>query len=95
MELELIEAERHEIYQLFRKGMLNDEARRYIERELDLRETQLFQPPIAECEAVKRVAALNICFCRRCLSRIPVIGSRRSNLTPLMPFSPFLHRLDE
>jgi monovalent cation/hydrogen antiporter len=41
IELELIVAERHEIYQLFRKGMLNDAARRHIERELDLREAQI------------------------------------------------------
>jgi monovalent cation/hydrogen antiporter len=41
IELALIEAERHKIYQLFRKGKLNDEARRRIERELDLGEAQL------------------------------------------------------
>src|SRR5215469_6593862 len=41
IELALIEAERQEINTLFRDGKLNDEARRHIERELDLREAQL------------------------------------------------------
>jgi hypothetical protein len=40
IELALIETERNEIDQLFRKGMLNGEARRRIERELDLREAR-------------------------------------------------------
>jgi hypothetical protein len=37
----LIEAERLEINEVFRQGGLNDETRRHIERELDLREAQL------------------------------------------------------
>ena len=41
IELALIGTERNEIDQLFRKGLLNGEARRRIERELDLREAQL------------------------------------------------------
>jgi hypothetical protein len=41
IELALIDAEREEINTLFRDGKLNDEARRHIERELDLREAQL------------------------------------------------------
>jgi monovalent cation/hydrogen antiporter len=41
IELALIDAERQEINALFRQGKLNDEARRHIERELDLREAQL------------------------------------------------------
>jgi Na+/H+ antiporter len=41
IELALIEAERDEINELFRQGGLNDESRRHIERELDLREAQL------------------------------------------------------
>jgi Na+/H+ antiporter len=41
IELVLIGTERNEIDQLFRKGMLNGEARRRIERELDLREADL------------------------------------------------------
>jgi monovalent cation/hydrogen antiporter len=41
IELALIGTERNEIDQLFRKGMLNGEARRRIERALDLREADL------------------------------------------------------
>jgi monovalent cation/hydrogen antiporter len=41
IELELIAAERQHINDLFRDGKLNDEARRRIERELDLREAHL------------------------------------------------------
>jgi Na+/H+ antiporter len=41
IELALIEAERNEINDLFHHGQLNDEARRQIERGLDLRELQL------------------------------------------------------
>jgi CPA1 family monovalent cation:H+ antiporter len=41
IELELIEAERRQINELFRSGELKDEARRRIERELDLREAHL------------------------------------------------------
>ncbi len=41
IELALIDAERQEINTLFREGKLNDEGRRHIERELDLREAQL------------------------------------------------------
>ena len=37
----LIDAERQRINELFRSGKLKDEARRRIERELDLREAQL------------------------------------------------------
>jgi CPA1 family monovalent cation:H+ antiporter len=41
LEFELIEAERQQINELYRRGKLKDEARRRIERELDLREAQL------------------------------------------------------
>jgi Na+/H+ antiporter len=41
IEQALIDAERQEVNTLFRQGQLNDEARRHIERELDLREAQL------------------------------------------------------
>jgi Na+/H+ antiporter len=41
IELQLIAAERQQINDLFRGGKLKDEARRRIERELDLREAQL------------------------------------------------------
>jgi CPA1 family monovalent cation:H+ antiporter len=41
IELELIEAERKLINDLYRDGNLKDEARRHIERELDLREARL------------------------------------------------------
>ena len=41
LELELIEAERTRINDLFRSGDLTDETRRRIERELDLREAQI------------------------------------------------------
>jgi monovalent cation/hydrogen antiporter len=41
IELQLIEAERKQINDLFRDGGLKDEARRQIERELDLREASL------------------------------------------------------
>jgi CPA1 family monovalent cation:H+ antiporter len=41
IELAPIDAERQEINTLFREGKLNDEGRRHIERELDLREAQL------------------------------------------------------
>jgi Na+/H+ antiporter len=41
IELELIAAERAHINELFRSGKLNDEARRRIERDLDLREAHL------------------------------------------------------
>jgi CPA1 family monovalent cation:H+ antiporter len=41
IELALLEAERDEINDLFCAGNLTDEARRHIERELDLREAQL------------------------------------------------------
>ena len=42
MELVLIAAERTRINELFRLGKLKDDARRRIERELDLREAHLF-----------------------------------------------------
>jgi hypothetical protein len=41
IELLLIDAERQGINELFRSGKLHDEARRRIERELDLREASL------------------------------------------------------
>jgi CPA1 family monovalent cation:H+ antiporter len=41
VELLLIEAERREINELFRRGRLKDEARRIIERDLDLREAHV------------------------------------------------------
>jgi len=41
IELALIETERQEVNGLFRQDQLTDEARRHIERELDLREAQL------------------------------------------------------
>jgi len=41
LELELIVAERRYINDLFREGKLKDEARRRIERELDLHEADL------------------------------------------------------
>jgi monovalent cation/hydrogen antiporter len=41
IELLLIAAERQQINQLFRSGRLNDEGRRRIERDLDLREAHL------------------------------------------------------
>jgi CPA1 family monovalent cation:H+ antiporter len=41
IEFMLIEAERQQINELYRGGKLKDEARRRIERELDLREAQL------------------------------------------------------
>jgi CPA1 family monovalent cation:H+ antiporter len=41
IEFALIEAERHALNELYRKGGLKDEARRRIERELDLREAHL------------------------------------------------------
>ncbi|MGH6813866.1 MAG: Na+/H+ antiporter, partial [Methylocella sp.] len=41
IELLLIAAERQHINELYRSGMLKDEARRQIERELDLREVGL------------------------------------------------------
>jgi CPA1 family monovalent cation:H+ antiporter len=41
IELLLITAERERINELFRSGKLKDEARRRIERELDLREADL------------------------------------------------------
>jgi monovalent cation/hydrogen antiporter len=41
IELSLIAAERQHINELYRSGMLKDEARRRIERELDLREVDL------------------------------------------------------
>ena len=41
IEFDLIEAERREINELYREGELKDEARRRIERELDLREAHL------------------------------------------------------
>ena len=41
VELLLIAIERDRINELFRNGKLKDEARRHIERELDLREAQL------------------------------------------------------
>jgi CPA1 family monovalent cation:H+ antiporter len=39
--MELIDAEREYLYQLFRDGKLTDEARRRIERELDLEEASI------------------------------------------------------
>lgn len=44
VELQMIAAERQEINELFRHGQLNDEERRHIERELDLREAHLLNP---------------------------------------------------
>jgi len=41
IELQLIAAERQKINDLYRSGKLKDEARRAIERELDLREAHL------------------------------------------------------
>ncbi len=41
LESMLIEAERQYVYDLLRQGRLQDEARRRIERELDLREARL------------------------------------------------------
>jgi CPA1 family monovalent cation:H+ antiporter len=41
IEFSLIEAERRRVNELYRRGELKDEARRRIERELDLREAQL------------------------------------------------------
>jgi monovalent cation/hydrogen antiporter len=41
IEMELIEAERKRINELYRRGELKDEARRRIERELDLREAHI------------------------------------------------------
>jgi hypothetical protein len=41
IEFMLIAAERQQINELYRRGKLKDEARRRIERELDLREAQL------------------------------------------------------
>jgi len=43
LELLLIEAERKHLYALLRSGRLKDEARRRIERELDLREALLLR----------------------------------------------------
>ncbi|MDQ6867457.1 MAG: hypothetical protein M3178_03280 [Pseudomonadota bacterium] len=44
----LITTERERINELFRSGMLKDEARRRIERELDLREAHLANQRDAE-----------------------------------------------
>ena len=44
LEMMLIEAERQYVYDLLRQGRLHDEARRRIERELDLREAHLRGP---------------------------------------------------
>jgi hypothetical protein len=44
----LIAAERQRINDLFRSGKLKDEARRRIERELDLREAYLINQQIEE-----------------------------------------------
>jgi len=41
IEYQLIGAERDQINDLYRRGKLKDEARRRIERELDLRDAQL------------------------------------------------------
>ncbi|HUO68905.1 MAG TPA: Na+/H+ antiporter, partial [Gammaproteobacteria bacterium] len=41
IEFSLIEAERQRVNELYRRGELKDEARRRIEREIDLREAQL------------------------------------------------------
>jgi CPA1 family monovalent cation:H+ antiporter len=41
IEFELIDTERQRVNELYRRGELKDEARRRIERELDLREAQL------------------------------------------------------
>jgi CPA1 family monovalent cation:H+ antiporter len=41
IEFDLIEEERRRVNELYRRGELKDEARRRIERELDLREAQL------------------------------------------------------
>jgi CPA1 family monovalent cation:H+ antiporter len=41
LEFSLIEAERQRVNELYRRGELKDEARRRIEREIDLREAQL------------------------------------------------------
>jgi monovalent cation/hydrogen antiporter len=48
IELALIEAERSEINELFRQGELNDEARRQIERGLDLRQVQVLSARLDE-----------------------------------------------
>ena len=48
IELLLIAAERQQINELFRSGKLKDEARRRIERELDLREADLRNQRIEE-----------------------------------------------
>ena len=41
IEFQLIEAERQAINDLYRRGQLKDEARRRVERELDLRDAHL------------------------------------------------------
>ena len=48
IELSLIAAERQRINELFRSGRLKDEARRRIERELDLREAHLASQRVEE-----------------------------------------------
>jgi CPA1 family monovalent cation:H+ antiporter len=44
LELQLIAAEREHLYRLMRAGKVQDEARRRIERELDLHEAELRDP---------------------------------------------------
>jgi CPA1 family monovalent cation:H+ antiporter len=41
LQLEMIHAEREYLYELLRQGKLTDEARRRIERELDLEEANI------------------------------------------------------
>ena len=48
VELQMITTERQHINELFRKGKLKDEARRRIERELDLREAHIANQHVAE-----------------------------------------------
>jgi hypothetical protein len=52
IELQLIEAERELVNDLYRDGKLEDEARRRIERELDLREARLASLREEECGSI-------------------------------------------
>ena len=44
LELEMVDAERRRLYELMCAGEVQDEARRHIERDLDLREARLRGP---------------------------------------------------
>jgi hypothetical protein len=48
IELQLMATERQQINDLFRSGKLKDEARRWIERELDLRQAHLINQQAEE-----------------------------------------------